>query len=41
VKDGQREVMEIDDLKLNDGGADGTISTGGNTVFALPGIFIP
>jgi hypothetical protein len=42
VKDGQREVMEIDELKLNDGGSDGLISTAsGNTVFALPGIFIP
>jgi hypothetical protein len=42
VKDGQREVMEIDELKINDGGADGVISTAsGNTVFALPGVFIP
>jgi hypothetical protein len=42
VKDGQRENLEIDELKINDGGSDGLISTAsGNTVFALPGVFIP
>jgi hypothetical protein len=41
VKDGQREVVEIDELKLNDGGADGLAGTAPNTVFALPGVFIP
>ena len=41
VKDNQRGVVEIGQLQINDGGADGTIATADNTLFEVQGIFIP
>jgi hypothetical protein len=41
VKDTQRGVVEIQQLQVNDGGADGLVSTAGNTLFEVQGIFIP
>jgi hypothetical protein len=41
VKDNQRGVVEIGQLQINDGGADGTVSTADNTLFMVQGIFIP
>jgi hypothetical protein len=41
VKDNQRGVVEIGQLIINDGGADGVVSTADNTVFMVQGIFIP
>jgi hypothetical protein len=41
VKDNQRGVVEIAQLTINDGGADGQVSTADNTLFAVQGIFIP
>jgi hypothetical protein len=41
VKDGKRAVVEIGQIRIEDGGADGIGSTPGNTVFANQGIFIP
>ena len=41
VKDTQRAVVEIQQLQINDGGADGTVATLDNTLFAVQGIFIP
>jgi hypothetical protein len=41
VKDNQRGVVEIAQLQINDGGADGQISTADNTLFMVQGIFIP
>jgi hypothetical protein len=41
VKDNQRGVVEIGQLSINDGGADGQVSTADNTVFGVQGIFIP
>jgi hypothetical protein len=41
VKDTQRGVVEIGQLQVNDGGADGLVSTADNTLFEVQGIFIP
>jgi hypothetical protein len=41
VKDTQRGVVEISQLQISDGGADGLVSTAGNTLFEVQGIFIP
>ena len=41
VKDTQRAVVEIGQLQINDGGADGLVSTADNTLFGVHGIFIP
>jgi hypothetical protein len=41
VKDLQRAVVEIAQLQINDGGADGKVATLDNTLFGVQGIFIP
>jgi hypothetical protein len=41
VKDNQRGVVEISQVPINDGGADGQIATADNTLFSVQGIFIP
>jgi hypothetical protein len=41
VKDGARTVVAITQLQVFDGGADGVAGTGGNTLFAVQGIFFP
>ncbi len=41
MKDNQRGVVEIGQLLINDGGADGQIATADNTLFEVQGIFIP
>jgi hypothetical protein len=41
VVDNQRGVVEIGQVPINDGGADGQIATADNTLFAVQGIFIP
>jgi hypothetical protein len=41
VKDNQRGIVEIQQVPVNDGGADGQIATAGNTVFGIQGVFIP
>jgi hypothetical protein len=41
VKDAQRAVVEIQQLQINDGGADGLVGTADNTIFGVQGIFIP
>ena len=41
VKDAQRGVIEINQLQILDGGADGNTSTLDNTIFGVQGIFIP
>jgi hypothetical protein len=38
---GKRVVVELTQMKVFDGGADGVISTEGNTLFEIQGIFIP
>jgi hypothetical protein len=41
VKDAQRAVVEIGQLQVFDGGADGNVTTTDNTLFMVQGIFIP
>ena len=41
VKDTQRAIVEVGQLQVNDGGADGQVSTADNTLFEVQGIFIP
>ena len=41
VKDAQRGVVEIGQLQIFDGGADGNVTTTDNTLFSVQGIFIP
>ncbi len=41
VKDTQRGVVEISQLQISDGGADGLVSSADNTLFSVQGIFIP
>ena len=37
----RRSIWELGQVTVNDGGADGDVQTGPNTVFAKQGIFIP
>ena len=37
----KRTMWELGQVTVNDGGADGLVSTGPNTVFAKQGVFIP
>jgi hypothetical protein len=41
VKDAQRAVVEVSQLQIFDGGADGNVTTTDNTLFGVQGIFIP
>src|SRR4051812_22101695 len=41
VKDAQRAVVEVGQITIADGGADGVTSTADNTTFEIQGIFIP
>ena len=41
VKDGKRAIVEIQQLQISDGGADGQRGTGPNTLFMVQGVFIP
>jgi hypothetical protein len=40
-KDGQRQVWELAQAQVTDGGADGSAATADNTVFAVEGTFVP
>jgi hypothetical protein len=41
IKDGQREVWELGQVQVEDGGPDGNVSTVDNTLFEVGGIFVP
>ena len=41
VQDNKRANVEIQQININDGGADGTAATTGNTLFGTQGIWIP
>jgi uncharacterized repeat protein (TIGR01451 family) len=41
IIDAKREVWELSQLRVRDGGADGLASTAPNDVFAVQGIFVP
>jgi hypothetical protein len=41
VPEAKRSVWELGGVRVNDGGADGLVSTAPNTLFATQGVFIP
>jgi hypothetical protein len=41
VKDGKREIVEVGQVQVTDGGVDGFASTPDNDVFAVQGVFVP
>jgi hypothetical protein len=41
IRNGARTVVGINQIRVSDGGADGQVGTGSNTLFAVQGIFIP
>jgi len=41
VQDNKRANVEVQQININDGGADGTAATTGNTLFGTQGIWIP
>jgi hypothetical protein len=41
VKEGKKANVEIETIHVNDGGADGVVSTAPNSLFARQGIYIP
>jgi hypothetical protein len=41
VKDGKRAIVEVGQIQITDGGADGIVGTTPNTLFSVQGIFIP
>jgi hypothetical protein len=41
VRRAQRTIWELGQIKVYDGGSDGLASTGGNTLFAVQGVFVP
>jgi hypothetical protein len=40
-KDAQRAVVQVVQIYVTDGGSDGLVSTAGNSVFAVEGVFVP
>jgi hypothetical protein len=42
VRDGQRAIVQLSQIRVNDGGPDGLVATAdGNRKFAAQGVFIP
>ena len=42
VRDGQRAIVQLGQIRVNDGGPDGLAATAdGNQKFAAQGVFIP
>jgi hypothetical protein len=41
IREGARAIWQLGQVEVRDGGADGQVATGPNTVFAKQGIFIP
>jgi hypothetical protein len=41
VTSGMRAIWELNQLQVFDGGSDGSVATGPNTLFAVQGIFVP
>ena len=37
----RRSIWQMGQVTVNDGGADGDVQTGPNTIFAKQGVFIP
>ena len=41
VKESRRSIWQLGQVQVNDGGADGVVSTTPNTLFAVQGVFVP
>ena len=41
VKETMRTIWQLGQVRVNDGGADGLVSTTPNTLFAVQGVFVP
>jgi len=41
VVEGRRAIWRLGQVRVNDGGADGLVSTTPNTLFAVQGVFVP
>jgi WD40-like Beta Propeller Repeat len=41
IREGKRAIWQLEQVRVNDGGADGLVSTTPNTLFAVQGVFIP
>ena len=41
VRDGDRQVVQLGQIRVDDGGPDGRASTADNSLFAVQGIFVP
>ena len=41
IRDGKRTLIELSQGRVMDGGSDGQVATGPNTLFAVQGIFVP
>jgi predicted acyl esterase len=41
IPEGKRSVWELGQVRVSDGGPDGDVDTGPNTLFAVEGIFVP
>ena len=41
IQSGKRTVVQLSQIRIYDGGADGNISTRGNSVFETEGVFVP
>jgi hypothetical protein len=41
IPEGKRSMWQLDRVLVNDGGADGLVSTTPNTLFAVQGVFVP
>jgi hypothetical protein len=41
IKDGDRQVMQLGQVRVDDGGPDGNTATEDNDLFAVQGLFVP
>jgi hypothetical protein len=41
IPEGKRSIWQLEQVRVNDGGADGLVSTTPNTLFAVQGVFVP
>ena len=41
VAEGKRAIWQLDQIRVLDCGPDGLASTGGNSLFAVQGVFVP
>jgi len=41
VRDGDRQVVQLGQVRVDDGGPDGRASTADNSLFAVQGVFAP